>query len=87
MLDWFDRDGRRYFIVRRRPEPTGDFMGLTPRERDVVSRVALGESGKLVGYRFGISQARVSAALRSAMKKLLVRTAAQLVLQVRCFSD
>jgi DNA-binding CsgD family transcriptional regulator len=44
---------------------------------------ALGESSKLTGYRLGISPSRVSTLLRAAMRKLDVRTKAQLVVMVR----
>ncbi|MBW2552410.1 MAG: helix-turn-helix transcriptional regulator, partial [Deltaproteobacteria bacterium] len=44
---------------------------------------ALGESGKLIGYRLGISTSRVSAVLKDAMRKLRVHTQAELVEKMR----
>jgi len=39
----------------------------------------MGQTNKMIGYRLGLSRSRVSLLLRSAMRKLGVRTRAQLV--------
>jgi len=60
----------------------GDPRGLTEREHQVTPYAALGESHKIIGYRLGISRSRVSALLSSSMRKLDVKTQAQLVLRM-----
>ena len=61
--------------------------GLTEREAQVCTYVSLGESNKLISYRLGVSQPLVSAALKSAMRKLGVRTRPQLVDRLRGFQS
>lgn len=86
LVDWFDTDGRRFLLAKPNPPNIGDPRGLSEREYQVATYAALGESGKLTGYRLGISPARVSCLLRGAMRKLRVRTQAQLVVKMRGFS-
>ena len=81
LVDWFDEDGRRFILVAPRKAKAG--RGLTAREEQVAMSAALGESSKLTGYRLGISPSRVSTLLRATMRKLDVRTKAQLVMMVR----
>ena len=79
MVDWFDSDQRRYVLAVANPPDVSDPRGLTERESQVVAYAVIGESHKMIGYRLGISRARVTNALRSAMRKLGVETQAQLV--------
>ncbi len=84
MTDWFDAEGRRFLLmrqVRTRSLPTR--IGK-PGELEVASSAALGETGKQMGYRLGVSPARVSRTVRSLMRKLRVKTHAELVMQIRC---
>lgn len=83
LVDWFDSDGRRFIIVKQNPPRRGYPRGLTKREREVAMSAALGASSKATGYDLGISPSRVSALLKAAMRKLGVRTKAQLVVMVR----
>ena len=83
MVDWFDCDSRRFVLAVRNPPGINDPHGLTKREGQVASYAALGESGKLIGYRLGLSPSRVSALLRDAMRKLRVHTQAELVQKMR----
>lgn len=85
LIDWFDTDGRRFVLVVPNAPNCGDPRGLTERELQVATFSARGESAKLVGYRLGVSRQRVSQLLRSAMRKLCVKTQAQLVLKLRIF--
>ena len=78
MVDWFDTDGRRFFLAIPNPPELRDPRGLTERERQVVTYVLLGETNKLIAYRIGLSQGRVSALLKSAMHKLGVNSRTQL---------
>ena len=83
LVDWFDADGRRFIIAKLNPRRDGLSRGLTTRERQVALSAALGESSKSTGYQLGISPSRVSALLKAAMRKLGVRSKAQLVVMVR----
>ncbi len=83
LVDCFDTDGRRFVVARANAPRLGDPRGLSPRELQVATYAARGESGKMIGYRFGISQAQVSSTLVSAMRKLGVKTQAHLVEKMR----
>jgi DNA-binding CsgD family transcriptional regulator len=83
MVDWFDSDGRRFILAHPNPPHLRDPRGLDERERQVATYVGLGESNKLISYRLGISQALVSKALKSAMRKLGVKTRPQMVERLR----
>ena len=82
LVDWFDTDDRRYVLAIPNPPGIRDPRGLTERESQVVAYAALGESPKLIAYRLGISRVRVSSHMRSAMRKLKVKTPAELVRKV-----
>lgn len=79
MVEWFDTDQRRYILAVPNAPRVLDPRGLTKRESQVVAYAALGESHKLIAYRLGISPSRTSSVLGSAMRKLGVKTQAQLV--------
>lgn len=79
IVDWFDSDERRFILAIPNPPEVRDPRGLTEQERQVVTYVLLGETNKLVAYRLGLSTARVSGLLQSAMHKLGVKSRAQLV--------
>jgi DNA-binding CsgD family transcriptional regulator len=85
MVDWFDSDGRRFVLAHPNPPDLRDPRGLTERERQVATYAVLGETNKLISYRLGISQPKVSTALKSAMRKLGVQTRPQLVEKLRGF--
>ncbi len=87
LVDWFDADGRRFIIAKLNPQRDGVPRGLTARERQVALSAALGESSKSTGYQLGISPSRVSALLKAAMRKLGVRSKAQLVVMVRVLNS
>ena len=84
-VDWFDTDGRRYVLALPNAPRVTDPRGLTERERQVVGYAAIGQTNKMIGYRLGLSRSRVSLLIRSAMRKLNVRTRAQLISRVREF--
>jgi DNA-binding CsgD family transcriptional regulator len=86
LVDWFDTDGRRYVLGHANPPNVSDPRGLTGREAQVVTYAALGESQKMISYRIGVSDSTISRALDSAMKKLRVKTQAQLVERMRGLS-
>jgi DNA-binding CsgD family transcriptional regulator len=86
MVDWFDSDGRRYILAVPNEPDIGDPRMLTQREGQVASYAALGASRKLISFRLGISKARVTVHLRSAMQKLGAQTQAQLIANLSPFA-
>ena len=52
----------------------GDEVGLTPRERQVIDRIATGETNSQVARALGISEATVRKHLEHAFQKLEVST-------------
>ena len=86
-VDWFDTDGRRYVLAIPNAPHVMDPRGLTERERQVATYAAYGHTNKMIGYRLGLSKSRVSLLLRNAMRKLDVRTRAQLVGKLREFES
>lgn len=87
MVDWFDHHGRRYVLAHPNPAHLKDPRGLTECEARICAYVALGQSNKLISARLGTSTSRVSAILRSAMRKIGVQTRAQLVERLRGFQS
>ncbi len=85
IVDWFDTDGRRFVLAIPNPPEVTDPRGLSKRESQVVTAAAMGHSNKMIAYRLGLSTSRVSTVLRSAMRKMGVRTRAQLVKRMRGF--
>ena len=83
LVDWFDTDGRRFVLAKPNAPNLGDPRGLTEREHQVATYAALGETNKIISYRFGISPQRVSTLRSSAMRKFGVKTPAQLVEKMR----
>jgi len=79
MVDWFDTDGRRFVLARPNSPDCHDPRGLTEQECLVVNYLLRGETNKLIAYRLGLSQGRVSGLLKSAMHKLGVKSRVALI--------
>ena len=56
-----------------------NFKSLSPRERDVVVRVAAGGLNKQIAADLGVSEVTVKVHRANAMRKLRVRSVAELV--------
>jgi DNA-binding NarL/FixJ family response regulator len=82
LVEHFDTDGHRYLVARKNDPALDDPRGLSLRERQVVAYAALGHPSKLISYELGLAPATVSKHLTSAMRKLQVRTHAELMLAV-----
>jgi DNA-binding CsgD family transcriptional regulator len=83
LVDWFDTDGRRFVVAKPNAPRIKDPRGLTEREAQVATYASLGETCKIIGYRLGLSPSYVSRLLKHAMRKLGVRSQAQLVEKMR----
>jgi len=83
LVDWFDSDGRRFVLAKPNAPRIRDPRGLTEREAQIATYASLGETSKIIGYRLGLSSTYVSRLLRDAMRKLNVKTQAQLVEKMR----
>ncbi|HTJ80926.1 MAG TPA: LuxR C-terminal-related transcriptional regulator [Polyangiaceae bacterium] len=79
MVDSFERDGRQWLVARKNDGAPPSPHVLLPTERDVVERVARGESLKVIGAELGMPISTVSATLASAMVKLRVDKRSDLV--------
>jgi DNA-binding CsgD family transcriptional regulator len=76
LVDRFDRDGRRFVVLR--PCAPHERAALTIRERQVLASVALGHANKRIAMDLGVSESTISAALRGAARKLGVRSRVEL---------
>jgi len=85
LVDWFDSDDRRYILALPNAPTVTDPRGLTERESLVATYAMHGDTATLIGYRLGLSKASVSSTLKRVMKKLGVRTQAQLIERFRAF--
>lgn len=83
LVDSFDSDGRRFVVAVPNAPGAEDARGLTAREQQVIEYAGRGESSKVISYELGVSRQRISMLLTSAMRKLGVRTQAELVLKMR----
>jgi DNA-binding CsgD family transcriptional regulator len=79
LFDRFDTDGRRFLIARKNDPDVTDPRALTLRERQVLAYAAMGYPLKLIAYSLGISSSTVSANRQTAMRKLGLRTHADVV--------
>jgi FixJ family two-component response regulator len=72
-----DRENRRHFreIDRRRAH----LATLTPREMEVVDLIVDGDSSKVIAMKLGISPKTVDVHRASILKKLNVRSVAEIV--------
>jgi DNA-binding CsgD family transcriptional regulator len=76
LVERFDHDGRRFLVARRNDPKVRDPRALTMRERQVLAYAAMGHRLKLIAYSLGLSMAAVSGHRKNAMRKLGLRSAA-----------
>ena len=50
--------------------PAITFYGLTPRQMEVLDRVRLGKSNKIIAYELGVSESTVKVEIHTMMKKM-----------------
>jgi DNA-binding CsgD family transcriptional regulator len=78
IVDHTDHDGRRFLLARRNEPHVSDPAALAERERQVAAYAALGHSVKFIAYELGLSSSTVSEHLKSALRKLGIRTRQEL---------
>ncbi len=74
LIEHFDHDGRRFLVARPNEPDAPDPRALTTRERQVLGYAALGHPLKLVAYALGLSTSTVSGHLKTALRKLGLRS-------------
>jgi DNA-binding CsgD family transcriptional regulator len=79
LVESIDSDGKRFVLVRRNTPDLKHPRGLLPTERHAAALVALGHPTKLVAYELGLSLPVVSALVASAVRKLGLRSRAELI--------
>jgi DNA-binding CsgD family transcriptional regulator len=77
LVDRFDSDGRRFLVAHKNDPQMSDPRALTLGERQVLAYVAMGRPLKLIAYALGLSLGTVSHRRSKAMKKLGLRTQAE----------
>ena len=79
LVDWVDRDGRRFYVARQNDPHVAKHHALSMRERQVIGYAVLGHSNKLIAYELGVSPSTVANHLATAAAKLGIRSRAALV--------
>lgn len=79
VVDHCDREGKRYLLVVANPPKDRESSSLTAREVQILARVALRHSLKVVSYELGLSHSTVSGQLQSALRKLRLGSVAEAV--------
>lgn len=82
LVDTFERDGKRYFVVAPGPHASGD-PRLSPREQQVAALVKLGYSNKAIGWELDVSASTVATHLAQICKKLNVAGRVPLIRMLR----
>ena len=79
VVERFESDGRRLLIARRNEPETWRLYALSEPERKVVAFLRLSHPAKLIAYELGYSEVMVSRLTQSALRKLGLRTRAELI--------
>jgi DNA-binding CsgD family transcriptional regulator len=79
LVDRFERDGRRYVVAHPNEFTALGPPTLTDRERTVLTMAGAGHPLKLIAYELGLAAPTVSLLLQSGMKRIGIRSRAELV--------
>ena len=79
IVDTTERGGQRLLLARKNPLHRDGLIDLTTDERDVAWLASFGHSYKYIAYELGIPLSTASGRLRRAMRKLRVRSRAELL--------
>ena len=81
LVDRFERDRHRYYVLR--PTPVGPPAAtLDGRERRLVEILGSGASEKFAAYTLGITPSAVSTIMKTSLLKLGLRSRMQLVVMM-----
>lgn len=83
LVECFERDGRRYYVMRDCNGESLPFPPLDPREERIAEILGWGDSEKAAAYALGLTPSAVSALLKTTLAKLGLRSRAELVMLVR----
>lgn len=75
----YDRDDRQVLVARLNDAALTEARALTVRERQIVEHAAMGKSNKQVACEVGLSIGSVSGYLAGALRKMGLRSRAELV--------
>ncbi len=78
LLERSESDGRRFFVARRNEPRAPARADLTPTEAVCAGYAAMGHGQKLIAYELGVSERTVAMYVRRAMRKLALRSRAEL---------
>jgi DNA-binding NarL/FixJ family response regulator len=87
LVDRFEADGRRYVVALRNDPEVARPPGLSRREAQVAEYLALGHSEKEIAYTLGLSQSAISRRVSSAVRKLGLRSRAELAALASAFAS
>lgn len=83
LVDSMDHDGKRFVVAWRNEPGTPSAGALTAREQQVAALAAQGLALKEMAYLLGLGSSTVATHLAHVMRKLGVRTRAELVMLMR----
>jgi DNA-binding CsgD family transcriptional regulator len=83
VVDRFETDGRRCFLLAEPAGEEGVFASLGAQERRLVTLVAAGFSDKAMAVTLGIAPSTLSGVLRRAVAKMGLRSRVELVRLLR----
>jgi len=76
IADWYDRDGRRYLVMK--PNQARPARPLSARQRSILALRARGAALKVIAFELGVSVGTVSRDLTHAMSRLGLESSADL---------
>jgi len=83
LVDHFESDGKRYIFARRNVSDIDGPRSLTERERQILARLVLGRSPKLIAYELGLAASTVRVHLTNVMRKFKATSREDLVEKYR----
>jgi DNA-binding CsgD family transcriptional regulator len=82
LVDTIETDGKRFVLARANPVHARDPIALTTEESAVAWLAACGHSYKYIAYELGFTLGVTTSRLRSAMKKLRVKSRSELLAKI-----
>ena len=79
LVDYFDTDGRRFYVARRNDPDVHEPESLSLRERQVVALAALGYTHQRTAYALGLSPSTIATYFGRARKKMGVDSRIELI--------